>query len=54
MVNFAKQSQVTPTYPSIGGTRTGFKVLIRLSDLGCTTFADIVSFIRALFDGKWA
>ena len=54
MVNFAKFLKEILPYPYTGGTKSGTKVLIRLSDLGCTTFADIVSFTRVLFDGKWA
>ena len=51
-VNFAKSFKRILPYPFIGGTKTGFKVLIRLPDLGCTTFADPVSFMGVLSDGK--
>ena len=52
MVNCAKNFKEFLPYPFSGGTKSGFKVLIRLSDLGCTTFADTVSSTRLLSDGK--
>ena len=51
MVNCAKNFKDFLPCPFSGGTKTGSKVLIRLSDLGCTTFADTESF-RELSDGK--
>ena len=51
MVNCAKNLKDFLPYPSSGGTKTGSEVLIRLSDLGCTTFADTVS-SKELSDGK--
>ena len=52
MVKCAKNLKDFLPCPFSGGTKTGSKVLIRLSDLGCTTFADTESFNRELSDGK--
>ena len=56
MVKFAKYPKEILPYPYTGGTKSGTKVLIRLSDLGCTTFADTGPFRRELSDAKqsWA
>ena len=51
MVICAKNFKDFLPCPFSGGTKTGSKVLIRLSDLGCTTFADTVS-DKELSDGK--
>ena len=53
MANCAKNFKEFLPYPFSGGTKTGFRVLSRPSDLACTTFADTVSFTRRILsDGK--
>ena len=52
MVNCAKNFKDFLPCPFSGGTKTGSKVLIRLSDLGCTTFADTGPFKGEPSDAK--